>query len=277
MKITRQVLVTIVLLGVIACSWLAPLKEFAMTPVDLGLKRALVTFASARALSGLLSVVQAAQVDIQPAGIGVTLSPGQVLAPVNEVVKNFADLMLMVCVAFGIQKFLISISDYWLISASLTVAALTWTGFHLFQRNVPRFVSRLLVIMLMLRFAAPLAMLGTDVIFQEYLISDFVAAQKAIEKTTKEASNDSTLEPPPAANPGWMPKIPNWLPSMSEVKAQYVKMKEGIDQSTEHIIKLIVIFLLQTMFMPLLMTWFLFGLAKANFGHRADPLASRKA
>ena len=277
MKIARQVLLIIVLLGVIACSWLAPLKELAMTPVDLGLKRALVTFASARALSGLLSVVQAAQVDIQPAGIGVTLSPGQMLAPVNEVVKNFADLMLMVCVAFGIQKFLISISDYWLISASLTVVALTWTGFHLFQRNVPRFLSRLLVLTLMLRFAAPLAMLGTDLIFQEYLMSDFVAAQKAIEKTTKEASKDSTLEPPLAANPGWMPKMPNWLPSISEAKAQYVKMKEGIDQSTEHIIKLIVVFLLQTLFMPLLMIWLLFGLAKASFEQRTDLLSPRKA
>ena len=97
MKITRQVLVTIVLLGVIACSWLAPLKEFAMTPVDLGLKRALVTFASARALSGLLSVVQAAQVDIQPAGIGVTLSPGHRSSTVRRV-------STLISLTFGLKR-----------------------------------------------------------------------------------------------------------------------------------------------------------------------------
>ena len=127
MKILRSIALALVLL---VCSWIAPMDAPAMTQVDAGLKRALVSFASARALNGLLSVLQAAQVDIKPAGIGVTLSPGQLLAPVNELVKHFADLMLLACVAFGIQKVLISISGYWVVSGALTVVALAWTACH---------------------------------------------------------------------------------------------------------------------------------------------------
>jgi hypothetical protein len=62
--------------------------------VDAGLKRALVSFATARALNGVISVVQGTEIVAQPLGVGVTLTPGQLLAPINELVKHFSDLML---------------------------------------------------------------------------------------------------------------------------------------------------------------------------------------
>src|SRR5665647_1805913 len=126
MKIARQVALFICLLVLLLGSWLAPLDAPAMQQVDAGLKRALITFASARALNGVISVIQGTLVDAQPAGMGFTFAPGQLLAPINEVVKHFADLMLMASVAFGVQKVLITISGYWVISLVLTATALGW-------------------------------------------------------------------------------------------------------------------------------------------------------
>jgi hypothetical protein len=88
MKIARHILLILGLLAVLVCSWVAPMDAPAMAQVDAGLKRALVSFASARTLNGLLSVVQAAQVDIQPAGIGVTLSPGAIAGAGERVGEN---------------------------------------------------------------------------------------------------------------------------------------------------------------------------------------------
>ncbi|WP_232834293.1 hypothetical protein [Rhodoferax ferrireducens] len=264
MKITRHIALILGLLVVLVCSWIAPMDAPAMTQVDAGLKRALVSFASARALNGLLSVVQAAQVDIQPAGIGVTLSPGQLLAPVNELVKHFADLMLLACVAFGIQKVLISISGYWLISVALTVVALAWAASHLRQSHAPRWLSRALVLMLMLRFAIPVALLGTDALSQKFLAADYTAAQSAIDTTTAEAGKVKAPEPSASDDKSWLPKVPNWVPSLLEVKDRYTKMKQAVEQSTEHMVKLMVVFLLQTMLLPLLMLWALFGIARVS-------------
>lgn len=264
MKITRHIALILGLLVVLVCSWMAPMDAPAMTQVDAGLKRALVSFASARALNGILSVVQAAQVDIQPAGIGVTLSPGQLLAPVNELVKHFADLMLLACVAFGIEKVLISISGYWLISVALTVVSLAWVVSHLRQSHAPRWLSRALVLMLMLRFALPVAMLGTEALSQKFLAADYMEAQSAIDLTTAEADKVKTTEPPASDGTSWLPQIPNWVPSLSEVKGRYANIKQAVERSTEHMVKLMVVFLLQTLLLPLLMIWTLFVIAKVS-------------
>ncbi len=253
MKITRRSIPILVLLGVIVCSWFAPMDAPALAQVDAGLKRALVSFASARALNGILSVVQATQVDIQPAGLGVTLSPGQLLAPVNELVRHFADWMLLACVAFGIEKVLISISGYWFVSAALTVVALAWATSHFRQSQAPRWLSTTLVLMLMLRFAIPVAVLGTDALSQKFLAADYAAAQSAIDTTTAASGKVEGTEPPPHG----------WVPSMSEVKDGYAKMKLAVEQSTEHMVKLMVVFLLETLLFPLLMIWALFAMARA--------------
>ena len=101
--------------AIVVGSWLSPLDSPATDQVDAGLKRALISFAAARVLNGAISVVQGTQVAVQPFGLGVTLTVGQVLAPVSELVKHFSDLMLAASIAFGIHKVLIAIGGYWLI------------------------------------------------------------------------------------------------------------------------------------------------------------------
>ena len=98
--------------SIVLCSWLAPLDAPAVQQVDAGLKRALVSFATARALNAVISVVQGTELAIQPAGIGLILTPGQVLELINDLIENFSDLMLAACVAFGVQKVLIGIGGF---------------------------------------------------------------------------------------------------------------------------------------------------------------------
>ncbi|CAN5444753.1 hypothetical protein BH11PSE7_BH11PSE7_13630 [soil metagenome] len=262
MKLTRHLALLAGLAVVLLCSWLGPMDEPASAQVDAGLKSALVSFASARAINAVLSVVQAAQVDIQPAGVGVTLSPGQLLAPVNELVKHFADLMLLACIAFGIQKFLIAISGFWMISAALTLVALGWAACHIRQRQAPAWLSRALILMLMLRFAVPVAMLGTEALAQKFLQADYAAAQQAIDVTASEAGKVKEPEPAPSGSSSWLPKMPEWLPGVTVVKERYGQMRQVVERSTEHIVKLMVIFLLQTLLLPLLIVWGLFTVAR---------------
>jgi len=46
------------------------------------------------------------------------------------------------------------------------------------------------------------------------------------------------------------------------VKDRYTKMKQAVEQSTEHIVNLMVVFLLQTLLLPLLLVWALLGIAR---------------
>ena len=79
MDITRRIILAVFLAIVILCSWLSPLDAPAIRQVDAGLKRALVSFAAARTLNALISVAQGTEISALPFGVGVTLTPGQVL------------------------------------------------------------------------------------------------------------------------------------------------------------------------------------------------------
>ncbi len=259
MNVTRQVAMLLGMTVLLLASWLKPMDAPAMQQVDAGLKRALVSFATARALNGAISVIQGTQIGIQPLGIGVTLSLGQVLAPFNELLKNFSDLMLMASVAFGIQKVLISISSYLVILLALTATAIVWAALYVRQHPPPAWLSKLLVILLMLRFAIPVVVLGSDTLSQKFLASDYAASQEVIDTASGQAASVKVAESPMSESSGMLEKFK--VPKIPDFK----EMMRAVEQATEHMIKLMVIFLLQTLVIPLLLLWGLYGVVRGVF------------
>ena len=85
----RAYLLLIAVLVFVGC-WVAPIDAPARAQVNDGLKRALTTFAAARALGAVVSVAQGTQVDATPGGVGVSFAPGQALKPLNELIEQFA-------------------------------------------------------------------------------------------------------------------------------------------------------------------------------------------
>ena len=248
----------------VACSWLAPLDLAANQQVDAGLKRALISFATARALNAVISVVQGTEVAIQPAGVGVNFAPGQLLDPVNKLVEQFSDLMLTASVAFGAQKVLMSIGAHWLISLLLTMTAVVWSFCYLRQHLSLVWPSRILAVLLMIRFAMPVAIIGSDRLFQTFMAADYQSSQRVIDTASGKLEK---LNPPVAdadENQGMLDKIKGWSQS-TDVKARFENLKHTAEQTTEHIIKLMVIFLLQTLILPLLLLWILWGFARRTF------------
>lgn len=259
----RRFALALFMLAAVACSWLAPLDAPAMQQVDAGLKRALISFASARALNAVISVAQGTELSVQPLGVGVTLTPGQLLDPVNDLVEKFATLMLAASVAFGVQKALITMGTYWVISLALTAVALGWVSLNFRRQAAPAWLSRALVVLLMLRFAIPVVTLGTDLLWQKFLAPDYQASQQLIDTSSTQAAR---LAPPAVPeNQGVLDKMKGWLAENADVKARFETLKQAAEQATEHIIRLIVIFLLQTMVIPLLLLWGLYGVARGVF------------
>ena len=265
MKNARQVVLIICMAAIVLCSWLGPLDTPATEQVDAGLKRALISFATARALNGVISVVQGTQVSAQPFGVGVNLTPGQLLAPLSELVKHFSDLMLAASIAFGIQKVLISIGGYWLISLVLTAAALGWTWFHFRHVQPPAWLSRVVVILLMLRFAIPLVTIGTDLLSQKFLAADYASSQRAIDASSGQVAMLNPPIPGSTEAQGTWDKVKDWISKSADVKTHFETLKKMMEQAIEHIVKIMVIFMLQTLVIPLLLLWGLYGVLRGTF------------
>ena len=264
-KYLQRLALVVAVLIMVVCSWLAPLDAAANMQVDAGLKRALISFTTARVLNAIISVAQGTEVAVQPAGVGVIFTPGQLLDPVNDLVEQFSNLMLAASVAFGIQKLLISIGAYWPISLTLSITALAWAVFYLRQKSFPAVLSRILVVLLMIRFAIPVVTIGTEILFQKFMANDYRSSQQGIDTAS---GNLSKLAPPAATaneNPGMIDSIKGWWAKNGDVKLRYEQLKQSAEQATEHIIKLIAIFVLQTLVIPLLLLWVLYSVVGRVF------------
>jgi hypothetical protein len=261
LDLVPQVLAVLFVAATILCSWLAPQDTAAGQQIDAGLKRALISFATARTLNALISVAQGTEVAVEPAGVGLVFTPGQLLDPLNDLVEQFSNLMLAASVAFGVQKILVGIGAHWLASSVLSLAALGWLIFVVRRRTVPAWLARLFVVLLMVRFAVPLVTLGSDLLFEKFMADDYRASQQAIDLTSSEFAQLSPSGTVAESRGGTIERFRGWWSQNIDVKARFENLVRTAEQSAEHLVRLMVIFLLQTLLMPLFLLWGMYRLA----------------
>ena len=123
----------------------------------------------------------------------------------------------------------------------------------------------MLVILLMLRFAVPMVTIGTDLLFQKFLAADYETSQQVIDTASGQVAKLNPPIPITSENQGMLEKMKGWWSENVDVKTRFENLKQAAEQAIEHIIKLIVIFLLQTLVIPLLLFWALYGVARGAF------------
>ena len=256
----------------VACSWLHPLEAAANRQIDAGLKRALVSFATARGLDAVISVAQGTAVSVQPFGVGVNLTIGQVLDPVHQVIGQFASLMLIASVAFGVQKVLLAMGAHWGVSLVLTGAGVAWVALSIRRGRAVPWVTQLLIAMMMIRFAIPVVTLGSDLVFEQFLAKDYLSSQGLLDRTATEVQGASPVAAAAAGSEGLLERMKSWAGSQNAAwKERFEGVKRPAEQATDHVIKLMVIFMLQTLIMPVALLWLLLAIARGAMHRSRRP------
>jgi HAMP domain-containing protein len=250
--------------------WFSPLDLPASESLDAGTKRAFLTFASARGLNAAISFLQGTEITAG-AGVTATISVGQVLDPVNDLVEQFAEMMLIATVSFGVQEILLTMGRDEAVKITLTVIFVGCILWLAAGRSLPRWTKGLLILGLMFRFAIPMATVGTEFVFRHFLEQEYQASESAIADTTssmKDLAADRDAAPPGEDEQTW------WQRRLSEMKdlAQNVnvggridELQESVSGVAENVVRLIVVFLLQTLVIPIAILWTLYAAVRYVF------------
>lgn len=275
MQVARKIIVAVALFIMTLCSWSSLLDVPASKLAKEGLERAFVSFATARALNSAISFGQGTEVAIQPMGIGVTLTPGQLLDPINDLVENFSSLMMAACIALGAQIMLIEIGGHWIVSLLLTFSILGWSWFYFREQQPFGWLSRILVVLLMVRFAIPLVTIGTDILSQKYLIAKYKSNQQILKNAPDKVTEYKFSIAKGPENTGIMAGVKDTVDAVNRILAKakeavnveshYKKLQHAAELWAENIINLIAIFLLQTLIIPVLLIWVLYTIARGAF------------
>jgi len=237
----KRLLLPLLLVVVVGLTWLQPLDLLAQAYSDAGLKRSLTAFAAARGLNAVISVIQGTEVT-GGAFVNVTLALGQVLDPVNDLIEQFARLMLVVSVVFGAQLLLMKMGATWVISLLLTVLAAGWIWQRFQSARPAPWLGSLLVALLLVRFVVPVAAIVSELSYQSFMADRFEASQQAIESST------ATLG---GAGSGAQ-STTRWWELREKLAEKIDELKADADSVVAHVIDLIVLFIMQTVVLPLL-------------------------
>tara|TARA_R110002049_G_scaffold138781_14_gene299252 strand:+ start:11934 stop:12767 length:834 start_codon:yes stop_codon:yes gene_type:complete len=267
----RKILWTLIAVISIGIAVSGLVDDTAQRYADEAFKRALVTFAVARTLNGIISLAQGTELALEPGGVGVNLGVGEILDPINDLIEQFSSVMLIAATSLGLQNFLLSITSWWgftvalACAACIAIVALWWPATS--ENRYVQMGTRLLLMTLVLRFIVPALIIGTNVVTNQFLEPEQQAATAALEATSTEIESMHE-EPAPRLNPDQSimdrlgDRVRSTLQSM-DVEARLENLRSSAANASEHIINLIVLFVLQTIILPILFTWLIVELLKS--------------
>ena len=238
-------------------------------------QRAFVTFALARTINGVISVVQGTEIALQPAGVGVTLTPGEILDPVNDLVERFSWIMMGATISLGVQNVLLDVSAWWIIQG-LVAALAAWLLIRLWYPGQGSQFNRILFrrvfpLLLFIRFAVPVMLISNDLLYQEFLEQRFeqsteiiTEAGKEFEQIEAEANKENTQDD----DDGMLDSLSRaWSSTVNSVdlSGRLQRMQVQAAVVIEHLIQLSVVFILQTALLPVVFLWFFVQVIKRLF------------
>jgi hypothetical protein len=273
----RRLSWTLVVLASIALAVSGIVDETAEEYAQDAFKQALVTFAAARTLNGVISLAQGTEIAVEPGGVGVNLGVGEILDPVNDLVEQFSAVMLVAASSLGLQNVLLEMTSWWGFTALLGAAGLLalvalWWPAPVSNRWVIA-GTRILLVVLLLRFLVPALVLGTNVVAHHFLEQEQQAATAALEAASErieaiQEEPDPTPVPDHSMLERFGDSVRGTLQSL-DVEGRLERLKESVGNASEHIVDLIVLFVLQTILLPIAFVWLIIELLKGAISRTA--------
>jgi len=243
-----------------------------------GLTRSTAAFVIAKGLNGAISVVQGTEVAMEPAGIGLILTPGQILDPVNDLVERFSWVMLICTTSIGIQTILLAIFSSSSFSVSVSVLLLLMVLFIWNYKgpsiNLKNILYRMTAFIIILRFFIPLMAITSDGLYKTFLEEKYIISKDHLEQSETiitSLSKDNQNISNEAIDDSWYERLSNSINDAIDsidVNKRVEELEKEAEELTMHIISLIVVFTMQTIFFPLIFIWLAMKLIKASFSFR---------
>lgn len=213
----------------------------------------LSVYALARGLNGVISVAQGTEVSIEPMGVGLTLAPGQILDPLNDLIEQFSSVLLAASASLGIQQIILFLSDEPLLRSAIVVLALIAAASYFLpkatQQVTPIFLKTVMFLTI-LRLLIPVS------VFVSASVHEVLTAQReeAVIVLEQTQSRVETLsEQRQEKSKGWF----NSLRGHLDIEAKLQQVREQADSAVKASVYLLAEFVFLMLLIPVFTLWLL--------------------
>ncbi|MBU1053224.1 MAG: hypothetical protein KKC46_05260 [Proteobacteria bacterium] len=238
------------------------------------ISKAGIAYATCRVINASVSIIKDSSLQLEPAGVGVSLAVGQALDPIDDMTERLSDVLVTAITSLGVQKLAyeigVSVAPPILSVFLFVLSILIWFENEKLS-SLQKTLIRFMLIIVVARFCLPASSLAN-----EYLQSHYFAEQIS-EANQKLSAGSSELD---RIKDFSLPKIDGVLGTI-ENSALFLKIKSTelknaliatvanagdiIDNLLRLTFLYVGIFLIQVIILPLLSFWFLIKTANALF------------
>jgi hypothetical protein len=230
--------------------------------LDASFKRTLGALAATRGLDSAISLAQSSEISFS-FGPGGSIGIGQALDPVNDIVEQYASLLLTSTTALGVQQLGMRMGrslGWWLFLPSLVALGLAVATRGVTQTTLMAWGRRLFAVAVFSRLAIPAAAWIDAVIAEQFLESGYQEASTAVEATTERLEQAEAA----GAEKPWYERY-NPVNAVGERAQQLYESLAGV---TESIVNLAIYFTISTIVLPVGTLWLLSKAVGAFFAPR---------
>jgi hypothetical protein len=248
------------------------LDAIGLAYTEAGFKRALITFGIVRGLNGVISVAQGTEVAVEPVGVGMTFTPGEILDPVNDLIERFSWVVLASGTSLGIQRvFLDLVSWVWfsaLVTLSIVAAIAVGWWPKLVHSQVRGGLLKLAVVLVIVRFSVPAIAIASEALYTQFLEPQYTESQRELERTVamiKSINQEAKQQRPGGEDESLLTSVKKVYESATgalDVEKHIEAFKHAAADISEFAIQLIVVFVTQTILFPLFFLWVVIQLVR---------------
>ena len=275
--ITKSVLLTI------AAIILFMLPELKLPYVDKhtndyftdSISQAGVAYAVCRVINGSVSVIKESQIQIEPAGLGVSLAAGQILDPLDDMTERASDILVTAIISLGIQKIAYELCVTFAPPLiAVVIIALVCASFFKGSRAmaIRSILLKSLILVAVARLCLPASSMASSYLNDAYFFPQIIEAKDKLAMSLPEMERLKDIKMPEMD--GVLGTIKNGFSYVgektSELGAALMAMVQNTGSMISDLLKLsylyVAIFIVQVILLPLLAFWLLSRLCNALCG-----------
>ena len=145
------------------------------------ISKAGLAYATCRAINASVSIIKDSTLQLEPAGLGVSLAVGQIVDPVDDMAERLSDVLVTAITSLGVQKLAYEIS----ISLAPQLFAVFLFIFSIVQwfengrcLYLQKITIQFLIIVAVLRFCLPLSSLANSYLYTNYFAEQISLANE---------------------------------------------------------------------------------------------------
>jgi len=230
------------------------------------ISKAGVAYATCRIVNASVSVVKESSLELEPAGIGVSLAVGQVLDPIDDMTERLSDVIVTAITSLGVQELAYEISVK-LAPPVLSVFIFVLTILIWFNNKkiirLQKTTIRIILIIIIARLCLPISSTANEFIQKDFFDEKISNAKQELEFSTAELDKLAEIALPEVNGfKGTIENSASLLKQKSiELKNAFIATKNNMESIIKNLLNLTFlyagVFLIQVIILPLLTFWLL--------------------